>query len=283
MAGTTTIVTDSTACLPPDTAGRHQIIVVPLRVVLAGQAHDESAVAAFDVFASPGPSGPPTTSRPAPARFAEVYALAAAAGAAGIVSVHVSGRMSGTVDSARLAAAGAPVPVEVVDSRSIGAGLGFAVLAGAAAARAGRPPAEVAVVAAKRSARLRSLFCLATLEHLRRGGRATAVGTLLSATLGVKPLLHIVDGRIVPLEKVRTAERAVARLEQLAAEFAAACGPGPVDLAVQHLANGERAGQLAQRLATRIPSLRALYVSEVGPVIAAHTGPGMLGVVVAPD
>ena len=283
MAGTITIVTDSTAYLPCDIRESPCIVVVPLRVVLGGEAHDETDRSAFDVHAALSRGVPLTTSRPAPARFARAYTDAAAAGAAGIVSVHVSGHLSGTVDSARLAAASALVPVEVVDSRSIGAGLGFAVAASAATARAGRPLADVAAAAARRSSRLRSLFCVATLEHLHRGGRIGAVSARLGTTLGVKPLLHIVDGRIVPLEKVRTIARAVARLEHLAAEFAARSGAAEVDVGVQHLGNRERAGHLAERLRDRIPSLRTVHISEVGPVIAAHTGPGMLGVVVAPE
>jgi DegV family protein with EDD domain len=278
MAGAITIVTDSTVCLPGDVEDGDRIVVVPLRVVRGGEARDETDVNPPGRLAA----SRLTTSRPSPERFARVYSEAAAAGAAGIVSVHVSGQLSGTVDSARLAAASASVPVRVIDSRSIAAGLGFAVLASAAAARAARPLADVAAAAAARSSRLRSLFCVATLEHLSRGGRLGAAAARLPLALGAKPLLHIVDGRIVPLEKVRTAARAVARLEHLAAEFAATSGAAHVDVAVQHLANPERAGLLAQRLRERIPTIAAMYIGEVGPVIAAHTGPGMLGVVVSP-
>lgn len=283
MTGTVAVVTDSTACLAPGLAARFEIHVVPLGVVLDGKVHDDTSCSSADVSAALRQGLPLTTSRPAPARFAEVYAAAAEAGAAGIVSVHLSGRMSGTVDSARLAAASAPVKVRVVDSASIGVGLGFAVRAAAAAARAGRPLEDVAAAAASRSARLRFLFCVAGIGYLRDGGRLGATAALLDSTLGVKPLLHIVDGQIVLLEKVRTLSRAMARLEQLAAEFANASDGAPVDVAVQHLADGERAAQLAVRLRRRIPGLRAMSVSEVGPAIAVHTGPGMLGVVVAPD
>ena len=282
MTGMIAVVTDSTAYLPPDDAVSREIRVVPLQVVIAGTAHDETSFAGGDVLTALRQGKPATTSRPAPERFAQVYARAAAAGAPGIVSVHLSGSISGTVDSARLAAVTAAVPTTVVDSRSIGAGLGFAALAAAAAAQAGCPLAEVAAAAARRSAHLRSVFCVTTVEHLRRGGRLGAT-TLLGAALGVKPLMHVVDGRIVPLEKVRTLTRAVARLEQLAAEFAAGARAAKVDAAVQHLDCGERAAQLAQRLGARLSGLRSLRVVEVGPVIAIHTGPGLLGVAVAAD
>ena len=305
MAGPVAVVTDSTACLGRDLGSGLGIRVVPLRVVLAGHAHDETSAAGIDVSDALRRGIALTTSRPAPQLFSRVYAEAAAAGAPGIVSVHLSGRMSGTVDAARLAAASAAMPVLVVDTRTVGAGLGFAVLAAAAAARSGRTLGEVAAAATRRSARLNSLFCLGSLDQLRRGGRdgggagpapttladpalagtAQADAALAATTLSVKQLMRIVDGRIVPFEKVRTMARAVARLEQLAAEFAAkfAAAGAPVDVAVQHVANSERAAQLAGRLRTRIPSLRALHVSEAGPVIAVHTGPDMLGVVVAPE
>jgi DegV family protein with EDD domain len=101
----------------------------------------------------------------------------------------------------------------------------------------------------------------------------------MGTALAVKPLLHVVDGRISPLEKVRTASRAISRLEELAVEQA---GEGEVDIAVHHLASEERADALAVRLRDRLPNLGTLHVSEVGAVIGAHAGPGLLGVVVAP-
>jgi len=96
--------------------------------------------------------------------------------------------------------------------------------------------------------------------------------------LAVKPLLHVVDGRIAPLEKVRTASKALARLEELAV---ARAGDGPVDVAVHHLAAQEKAAALLERLRDRIPALVSSHVSEVGAVVGAHVGPGLLGVVVA--
>jgi DegV family protein with EDD domain len=171
------------------------------------------------------------------------------------------------------------VPVEVVDSRMIGMGLGFAALAAARAAASGAPAAEAAAAATRCAARTRSLFCVDDLEHLRRGGRIGAARTLLGSALMIKPVLGVVAGRVEPLEKVRTYARAIARMEDLAADHA---GTGPVDIAVQHLDNADRAHDLADRLRARLPGVRGLYVSEVGAVIAAHVGPGMLGVAIAP-
>lgn len=279
-AGRVAVVTDSTAYLPFSLVDERGITVVPLGAVVDGITGDDGeAGAARDVAEALRRWAPVSTSRPAPERFAKVYAAHAAAGASAVVSVHLSGATSGTVESARLAAADAPIPVEVVDSRLIGMGLGFAVLAAAESAESGATAVEAAARAVDRASRTRSLFCVDDLEHLRRGGRIGAAQTLVGSALAVKPVLAIRDGRVEPLEKVRTYARAVARMESLAAEHA---GTDPVDVAVQHLDNAERAEELAARLRTRLPSVRDLYVSEVGTVIAAHVGPGMLGVAVAP-
>jgi DegV family protein with EDD domain len=127
--------------------------------------------------------------------------------------------------------------------------------------------------------RCRMFFSVDTLDRLRRGGRIGAAAAVLGTALGVKPMLHVSQGRIVPLEKVRTTARAAHRLVELAAQ---AAGDGPVDLAVHHLAAAERANEVATRLRARIPQVARLLVSEVGAVIGAHVGPGLLGVVVVP-
>ncbi|WP_245642697.1 DegV family protein [Nonomuraea candida] len=223
---------------------------------------------------SPGALASATTSRPSPARFAACYAELAAAGATGIVSIHVSGELSGTIESARAAARGAPVPVEVIDSRSIAMGLGYPVLAAAGAASAGGSSEEVAAAAVRRVRATRTFFYVDTLDYLRRSGRIGTAASLVGSALMIKPLLHLVDGRICLLEKVRTATRAIARLEDLAVR---AAGEGPVEVAVQHLRAGERAEALAERLAGRLPGPARVRVVEVGAVIGVHVGPGMLG------
>jgi DegV family protein with EDD domain len=238
-----------------------------------------AAITVADVEAVLRAGGRVGTASPSPVRFAAAYAAAAAAGAESIVSVHLSARLSGTLNSASLAAATAPVPVRVVDSQSIGMGLGLAVLAAAAAAQAGRDADAVAAAAAGRAARLRSIFALDTPGYLQAGGRLERTPALPSSGLTTRPLLHIRDGRIVLLEKARTPAGAIGRLEQLAAEFAA---DQPVDLAVQYLGEAGRATAFAGRLAERIPGVRHIYLAAAGAVICAHTGPGMLGVVVAP-
>lgn len=280
MPGRVAIITDSTAYLPADLVARYDIAVVPLQVIIGGAVCDEGReVTAGDVARALRRWAPVSTSRPSPQRFTDAYADAAASGAEGAVSIHLSGEMSGTVESAEIAAKDADLPVRVVDTRSLGMGLGFPVLSAAAAAADGGSIDDVAETAERRAGATRALFYVDTLEHLRRGGRIGAAATLLGSALMVKPLLHIVDGRIAPLEKVRTPSRALARLEDIAVGEAA---EREVDLAVHHLANGARAQSVAARLRERVHGLGDLYVSEVGAVIGAHVGPGMVAVVVSP-
>ena len=280
MSERVAIVTDSTAYLPDEVVQKHGIRVVPLQVVIGGTSYDEgSGVSPATVAEALRKWTPVSTSRPGPFAFLTAYERAAEEGYTGVVSLHLSADMSGTYESAVLGARDAPVPVRVVDSRSLGMGLGFAVVTATELAAAGGGVDDVAVAAEKRAAAATTVFYVDTLEYLRRGGRIGAAAAFLGSALAVKPLLHLVDGHIEPLEKVRTAARAIARLEELAAEHA---GDGPVDVAVHHLANVERAEALAERLRGRLPGLGALHLSEVGAVVGAHVGPGMLAVVVSP-
>jgi DegV family protein with EDD domain len=280
MAGRVAVVTDSTAYLPAGVAERLGVTVVPLRVVLGGVAGAEgSEVTPADVAAALARWVPVSTSRPSPADFVAAYRAALDSGASRVVSLHISSELSGTWDSARLAAGecGGETVIRVVDSRTTSMGLGFAVLAAAEAARDGAGLEETYGAAVRSAERTTTLFYVDTLEHLRRGGRIGAARALLGTALSVKPILHVADGRIVPLEKVRTASKGMARLEALAVQ---AAGDGPVDAAVHHLAAPERAATLTERLRARLPGLRELYTSEVGAVVGAHVGPGLLGVVV---
>ncbi|MFJ9949964.1 DegV family protein [Kitasatospora sp. NPDC091207] len=274
------LVTDSTAYLPQQAVDRHEIAVVPLSVAVGDTVLAEGVeISPKDVAEALRGKQRVTTSRPSPEAFAAAYRAAAEAGAKGIVSVHISGELSGTAEAARLAAGEAPVPVRVVDSRLVGMALGYGVLAAAEAIAAGRELDEVTAAVVRRTAVTSGFFYVDTLEYLRRGGRIGAARALLGSALAVKPLLHLAGGRIEPLEKVRTASRAIARLEEIAVERA---GEREVDIAVHHLAAEERAEPLAERLRGRIPGLRDLYVGEVGAVIGAHVGPGLLAVVVSP-
>jgi DegV family protein with EDD domain len=284
MTGPVAVVTDSTAYLDPSVCGERGITVVPLQVVISGRPYAEGVdVGPHDVADALRRWAPVTTSRPNPSALLDAYEAAARAGAAGVVSLHLSADVSGTVEAAQLAAREASVPVEVVDSRSMGMGLGFAVLTASDAARQGVGLPEVAAAARARAGRTTALFYVDTLEYLRRGGRIGAAQAFLGTALAVKPLLHLTQGRIEPLEKVRTASRALARLQELALEAAAAAGDGAtVDVAVHHLASPERAESLAAALRHQLGGRGDVLVAEVGAVIGAHVGPGMIAVVVAP-
>jgi DegV family protein with EDD domain len=276
---TVAVVTDSTAYLPREQAEAAGVAVVPVQVVIGAESHDETAISSADVAAALRAWTPVTTSRPSPHAFLEAYEALASTGAQSIVSVHLSGAMSATAESAALAARDSPVPVTVIDSRLIGMGLGFCVLSGAQAAAAGAGADDVADVVRRRMVGTEVLFYVDTLEYLRRGGRIGAAAALVGSALSVKPLLQLVDGHVEPLEKVRTASRAMLRLEEVTVERS---GHSAVDVAVQHLANPERAHALAARLQERLAGRGTLTVSEVGAVVGAHVGPGMLAVAIAP-
>ena len=279
------LVTDSTASLLPETVRDRDIVVVPLQVVIGARSYDEGV----DGGATPATVAqalreftPVNTSRPTPAALREVYEAAAAAGADEIVSIHLSAEMSGTFESAQLAARDAPVPVHTVDSRQLGMATGFAVLAAADVLDAGGLARDAVDAALTRAEATTSLFYVDTLEYLRRGGRIGPAAALLGSALAVKPLLKLEDGKVGTLEKVRTSSRALSRLEELAV---VAAGDRQIDLAVAHLANPEQADLLAGRLRERlIGNLadREIVVGEVGAVIGAHVGPGMVAVVVSP-
>lgn len=259
---------------------RHRITAVPLTVVLGDRALEEGTeISARSLAQALQKRKSVTTSRPSPEMFAAAYRAAAEEGATGIVSLHLSAEFSGTYDAAALAAQDAPVPVRVVDSGMVAMALGFCALAAAETAEGGGTLDEAVAAAEKRADGTAAYFYVDTLDYLRRGGRIGAAQALLGSALAVKPLLQLDEGRIELREKVRTASKAIARLEEIVVERA---GRSPVDIAVQHLAAGERAAALAERLRDRVPGLAELYVSEVGAVIGAHTGPGLLGAVVSP-
>ena len=278
------VVTDSTASLPPDIAEARGIRVVPLQVVIGARVIDEGPDGATpDVVAEAlREFVPVSTSRPAPALFAEVYRELAAAGADEIVSIHLSGEMSGTVESAQLAALEADVRVHVVDSTQVGIATGFAALTACDVLDAGGTAQEASAAALARGQAATSLFYVDTLEYLRRGGRIGAAAAILGSALSVKPLLEIADGKVAARERVRTASRALARLVELAVE---AAGDRTVDVCVSHLANADRAEELAAILAERLAEGlegREVMCGELGAVLGAHVGPGMVAVCVAP-
>ena len=275
----TAVIVDSTSYMPNGWAAHEHITVVPVQVIVAGQAYDETDVedASF-VTAALGEWKPVTTSRPSPERFQSACEERIAAGADGIVIATLSADLSATYESALLAAREVNVPVRVVDSRSIAMGLGFAAVAGAQSAASGGDVDEVAAVIAKRASGASVLFYVDTLEYLRRGGRMSSAKAAVGQALSVKPILELVDGHVVQLDKVRTATKALGRIVELAVQRAAGAD---VEIAVQHLGAPQRATEVSQALASRIPG--ALIVQcPIGGVVGAHVGPGMVAVIVSP-
>jgi DegV family protein with EDD domain len=271
------VVTDSTAYLPVDSVEQLRIGVVPLQVIVGGAVRAEgSQITPSQVAAALRHGATVSTSRPAPAAFEALYRTAFAGGAASIVSAHLSEAMSGTVDAARIAAAAVGGDIRVIDSRSIGMGLGFAVLHAATLAAAGADASAVEAGLHRTLEATTATFYLDTVEYLRRGGRIGPAQAMIGSALSVKPLLVLRDGRISPLERVRTSARAIERLVELTVT---AAGLDPVSIAVHHLDAAARADKVAQLLDARIAALEDLVVVEVGAVVGAHTGPGMVAVV----
>ncbi|MDQ6526994.1 DegV family protein [Nocardioides sp. LHD-245] len=282
------VVTDSTSTVPAEVAAVGGVHVVPLQVVIDDDVYDEGAeeVTPERLAVALKEKRAVSTSRASPAVFAELYARLAAEGASEIVSVHLSAEVSGTFESALVASREAPVPVTCVDTRQVGVATGYAVESALGVVEAGGTAADAAEAARQRAASATSLFYVDTLEYLRRGGRVGAAAAVFGGALAVKPLLGIVDGVISPQAKVRTAAKAIARLEALAVE---AAGEQQVEVCVAHLAAAERAEAMAARLVEQVGerlvparSGEPVRCVELGGVLGAHVGPGMLAICVAP-
>jgi DegV family protein with EDD domain len=273
------VVTDSTAYLPQDLVDELGIRVVPVQVVLDGVAHNESGgISTADLVAALRAGAVATTSRPSPGQFERVYRQAESDGADSIVSIHLSGGLSGTCESAAIAAARMSIPVTAVDSRQVAMALGFAVVAAAKAARNGATLDSIVAGVHRDCADSHITFLVETLEFLERGGRISAMRAKLGSALQVKPVLEMLQGEVSSRELVRTSSRGLARLADIAAEQHRPGRP----VAVHHVADSGRAAQLASTLTQRL-GLPEVSVTECGAVIAAHVGPGALAVVIGPQ
>lgn len=284
----TVVLTDSTACLPPEMAREAGVEVVPLHVQVGRKTFAEGVDITAAQVAELLRAGKEKvgTSRPAPGELVVAFReLQVATGADTIVALLLSGEISGTVEAAQLAAAAVAdeVAVEVVDSRTLGMGMGYAALAAAQSARQGAPVEQVIELARARSAASSTYFYVDSLEHLRRGGRVGTAAAILGSALAIKPLLTITDGEVQLAERVRTRAKALARLEERCREAIEAVPAGEsVDVAVHHLGWPEQAEGLQERLREACAGRGRLDVVELGAVAGAHTGPGTLAVVVAP-
>ncbi|MGO0575180.1 DegV family protein [Ornithinimicrobium panacihumi] len=280
-------MTDTTAALTAEQALAAGVTIVPLHVTVTGRRSVESRQITPGEVAEILAEGKErvSTSMPSPGELARTYRQEAADGAQTLVSVHLSSKVSGTVEAAEIArdSVAEEIRVEVVDSAVLGLAMGYAVLAGSRVAASGGTAEEVVETVRAHAAASRTWFYVDTLEHLRRGGRIGLASALLGSALAIKPLLTVKDGAVAPAEKVRTKAKALARLVERgveAVEEARAEGL-EVKVAVLQLAAEESAAQVAGELAERTgiePD-----VAEVDPIVGVHVGPGTVGVVVAPQ
>jgi DegV family protein with EDD domain len=274
------VVTDSAASLPEALTKRWDIAVVPLEVriddVVYREATDRESDRVLDALEA---GRKVSTSQPSVGAFEDVYRVLAERGAGRIVSIHISGKISGTVNGARLAAASSPVPVVVVDTASVGMGAGWPALAAAAKAKHGAGADEVAEEARRVAASASMLLTVDSLEYLRRGGRVPGTIALLGDALNVRPVLGVSEGEIVVLERVRTTPRAraavIARAEAAIAEL-----PNP-GLAIMGLRAQAFADDAAAVLELKYPHLAKLVRTPVTSVLAVHGGPGSFAAAVA--
>ncbi len=268
------IVTDSTADLDAAAVERHGITVVPLNVHFGSEVFQDGVTLSKEEFYARLPHSEvlPRTSQPSPGAFQEVYAQLSNADA--IVSIHISGKLSGTVNAARTGASllpeGSP-PVAVVDADQVTVGLGYAVVAAAEAAATGADAGGVVEAARECAGRARVLFFVDTLEYLQKGGRIGRARAFLGTLLRTKPLLALVAGEIEPIERPRTRQKAIERLFHQIAR-----SPDLVRVAILYGTTPGDAETLAARVREEKPGV-AVAVVQVNPVVGVHTGPGALG------
>jgi DegV family protein with EDD domain len=268
------IVTDSTADLPTQLVKARSISIVPLTLNFEGR----SLLDGVDIRPSefyrklPNATTHPTTSQPAPGRFAETYADLLKDHEA-IVSIHISEKLSGTYASAVQGAEMTdPRRVHVIDSHLVSMSLGLLTLAASEVAAQGAGPEQIVERVNGMREQVQTYFSVATLEFLRRGGRIGRASALLGSVLQVKPVLCIRDGLVTPLERVRTFERALNRVIELTRGVDRGKG---LCVIVGHADAEADAERVARELE---PVAETLMIQPLGPVVGAHAGPGVVGV-----
>lgn len=274
------ILTDSGAYVPGELLEQYDIHVIPLVVLWGKETLRDGVDITVEKFHErlQQDAVHPTTTQPNPDDFARMYAELAG-DYDGIVAVLISSNLSGTYNSATTAAAEFDaVPVRIVDTRSTSMGEGFAVLAAARAAAAGKSIDEIAAAAEAAAAGSHVMFAVDTLEYLHKGGRIGGAARLLGTALSLKPLLHLEDGRVEALERVRTKQKAVNRMVELTSMQT---NGQAVRLAVIHANAPDEAEQLKQ-VAEVAFNCAETYTADLSPAIAVHAGPGTLGLVICP-
>lgn len=272
------IVTDSTCDLPRELVERYPIEVVPLTVFFGEEALldgvDIDAESFYRRLASSRVL--PRTSQPSVEQFVAAYRKVFARGADAVASIHISAKLSGTLNSARLAAAEV-VPevgrlVELVDSKNVSLGLGAVVLAAAERAAAGATLEEVVAVARATIEAVHVVCVLDTLEYLQRGGRIGRARSMLGSLLNVKPLVHVEDGEVAPFDRVRTRARALERLADFVRQH-----HGARRLFVACAGNEAERDAFVERVLPDLPGTEVVR-AHIGPIVGVYTGPNTLGV-----
>lgn len=271
------VVTDASAAIAPERIREMGIHVLPLHVLSAdGEFIDYGTGYEAERFVKEGV----TTSGPSVGEVREVLEAAVAqAKGDGVVVITMSSHLSSTNSTAVAQAALIDKSITVIDSRCIDMAMGFGVLEAARLASAGGTADEVAEAAHQVLGSAEGFFCVATLDHLRAGGRVSALAALLGGALQIVPVLRLADGRIVSERKTRTVSRARDQLAALASQH---LGDRPARVAVHHVEAPEAAAHVAELVRTEFPQLVELVIGPFGGTIAAHLGPGAVGVAVAP-
>jgi DegV family protein with EDD domain len=268
------IVTDSTADLAPAIAAQLGVAVVPLTVFFGQEAFLDGVEMGHDEFFRRLTTSKelPHTSQPSVGDFLAAYQPLVEAGDE-VVSIHISDKLSGTLNSARVAVKELPdgARVRLVDTQMASLGLALVVRAAAQSAAAGASLDEVVAVAERASAETELYFVLDTLEYLAKGGRIGKAQALVGGLLGVKPVLKLVDGEVHPHEKVRTRAKALARMLDIARE-----GAPYTEIALIHEARGADVDAFAAALQEMTPA--PLLTGIIGAVIGTYAGPNVIGV-----
>ncbi len=281
------LVTDSTAQLSPAELSRLEeltgglVLVVPLTVIVGGVEFTDGELSAAELCSAMNDGAQVSTSLATPAQFTNAFTTLIDHGAGAIITVTMSGELSGTRDSAVTAAEAQPVFIDVVDSRTTSAGLAGAVFIAAAGISQGLDVESIAgTVADWCAGETQTLFAPRTLEHLRRGGRIGAASSLLGRALQIVPVLGLRSGAVVPLARVRTWSKALDRMAQLAVDTAAEYTGDSVRVEIQH-ADGDSEHTDVVGLQEKFVELGLeTSLRTLSPVITAHVGPGAIGVTV---
>jgi DegV family protein with EDD domain len=272
------IVTDSTCDLGPDALAKRNVSMVPLKVHFGDETFldwvDLTPTEFFPRLRSAAHL--PTTSQPTPGEFAKVYQRLADEGAEGIVSIHLSSKLSGTFESATMAAGTAPVPVRVVDSKLVSGPMGFAIDAACAARDAGAYLDAVEKAALDTVDRTELFFVLDTLDFLVKGGRAGRAQGLAASLLNIKPVLQVTGGLIEPFKKSKGTNKALREMAEHVAERSRKLGP--LKVVVIHAVAENLADELANAIRTAGTDIAEMSYDEIGAVIGTHVGPRTVGV-----